>query len=43
MDHNKLQKILKDMGIPNQLSWSPEKPVCRPRTNSENWTVGTMN
>ena len=27
------------MGILNQLSWSPENPVCRPRTNSEDWPL----
>ena len=31
VDHNKLWKILKDMGIPHHLS--PEKPVCRSRNN----------
>ena len=39
VDHNKLQKILKDMGIPDHLTCllrnlSPEKPVCRSRSNS---------
>ena len=29
VDHNKLWKILQEMGIP-----SLEKPVCRPRSNS---------
>ena len=33
MDHNKVGKILKGMGIPDHLS-CPEKPVCRPRSNS---------
>ena len=31
VDHNKLWKILKEMGIPDL---SPEKPVCRSRSNS---------
>ena len=39
VDHNKLRKILKDMGIPDHLTCllrnlSPEKPVCRSRSNS---------
>ena len=33
VDHNKLWKILKEMGIPNHLI-SPEKPVYRSRSNS---------
>ena len=32
MDHNKLWKILKKMGIPPDLP--PEKPVCRSGSNS---------
>ena len=32
VDHNKLCKILKEMGIPASLP--PEKPVCRSRRNS---------
>ena len=32
VDHNKLWKILKEMEIPDHLS--PEKPVCRSRSNS---------
>ena len=31
VDHNKLWKILKDMGTPDHLP--PEKPVCRTRSN----------
>ena len=33
VDHNKLWKILKEMGIPDPYL-SPEKPVCKPRSNS---------
>ena len=33
MDHNKLWKILKEMGITNILP-SPEKPVLESRSNS---------
>ena len=33
VDHNKLWKILKEMGIPNHLM-PPEKSVCRSRSNS---------
>ena len=29
MDHNKLWKILKDMGIPDHFDLFLEKPVCR--------------
>ena len=29
VDHNKLWKILQEMGIPDHLTLSPEKPVCR--------------
>ena len=33
-DHNKLWKILKEMGIPDHLPYRPpEKPVCRSRSN----------
>ena len=32
VDHNKLWKILQEMGIPPDLP--PEKPVCRSRSNS---------
>ena len=38
VDHNKLWKILKEMGIPDPLDLPPEKPVCRSRSNSQNWT-----
>ena len=34
VDHNKLWKILREMGIPDHLSWPLEKPVCRSRSNS---------
>ena len=34
MDHNKLWKILKEMGIPDQLDLCLEKPVCRSGSNS---------
>ena len=34
VDHNKLWKILKEMGIPNHLTLPPEKSVCRSRSNS---------
>ena len=33
-DHNKLWKILNEMGIPDCLNQSSEKPVCRSRSNS---------
>ena len=34
VDHNKLWKILQEMGIPDHLPHlSPEKPVCRSRRN----------
>ena len=37
VDHNKLWKILKEMGIP--VHHLPlEKPVCRSGSNSQNWT-----
>ena len=35
VDHNKLWKILKEMGIPNL---PPEKSAFRLRSNSKNWT-----
>ena len=39
VDHNKLWKILKKMGIPDYPSDLPlEKPVCRSESNSSNWT-----
>ena len=37
VDHNKLWKILKEMGIPDHLTCKcvpPGKPVCRSRSNS---------
>ena len=34
VDQNKRWKILKEMGIPDHLYLSPEKPVCRTRNNS---------
>ena len=34
VDHNKLWKILKEMGIPDHLTLTPVKPVCRSRSNS---------
>ena len=34
VDHNKLWKTLKEMGIPDHLICLPEKPVCRSRSNS---------
>ena len=35
MDHNKLWKILQEMGIPDGPPFlPPEKPVCRARSNS---------
>ena len=35
VDHNKLQKILKEMAIPGQIpDLPPEKPVCKSRSNS---------
>ena len=34
VDHNKLWKILKEMGIPSQEDLPLEKPVCRSRSNS---------
>ena len=37
VDHNKLWKILKEMGIPDPLDLPPEKPVCRSRSNSQYW------
>ena len=37
VDHNKLWKILQEMGIPDRLP-TFEKPVCRSRSNSYNWT-----
>ena len=35
VDHNKLWKILKEMGIPDHLTLrSLEKPICRSGSNS---------
>ena len=34
VDHNKLWKILKDLGIPDHSYLSPEKHVCRSRSNN---------
>ena len=34
VDHNKLRKILKEMGIPDLPDLPPEKPVCRSISNS---------
>ena len=33
VDHNKLWKIVKEMGIPDHLTLPPEKSVCRSRSN----------
>ena len=38
VDHNKLWKILQEMGIPDHLTCLLEKSVCRSRGNSQNWT-----
>ena len=35
MDHDKLQKILQEMGLPDL---PPEKSVCMSGSNSQNWT-----
>ena len=32
VDHNKLWKIFNEMGVPDHLNLSPEKPVCRSRS-----------
>ena len=34
VDHNKLWKTLKEMGIPDHLTCPPEKSVCRSGSNS---------
>ena len=34
VDHKKLWKILKEMGIPDHLYLSPEKSICRSRSNN---------
>ena len=39
VDHNKLWKILKEMGIPDHLNLPLEKSVCRSGSNSWNWTL----
>ena len=31
VDHNKMWKILQEMGISDHLTCFPEKPLCRPR------------
>ena len=33
VNHNKLWKILQEMGIPDHLTCLPEKSVCRSRSN----------
>ena len=33
VDHNKLWKILEEMGKPDHFNWFPEKPACRSRSN----------
>ena len=39
VDHNKMWKILKEMGIPDHCTYlPPDKPVCRSRHNSLNQT-----
>ena len=38
VDHNKLWKILKEMGIPDLPDLPPEKSVCKSKSNSYNWT-----
>ena len=38
VDHNKLWKILKGMGIIRPPDLPFEKPVCRSGSNSYNWT-----
>ena len=38
VDHNKLWKILKEMGIPDPHDLPLEKPICRSGSNSWNWT-----
>ena len=34
VDHNKQWKILKEVGIPDHLNMSPERPICGLRSNS---------
>ena len=38
VDHNKLWKILQEMGISDHLKLPPEKSVGRSRSNSQNQT-----
>ena len=38
MNHNKLYKINKDVGIPDHLYLPSEKPLCTSRSNSYNLT-----
>ena len=38
VDHNKLWKILKEMGIPHYLTCLLRYRVCRSGSNSQNWT-----
>ena len=38
VDHNKLWKILQEIGIPEPPDLPLEKPVCRSGSNSYNWT-----
>ena len=38
VDHKKLWTILKEMGIPDHLDLTLEKPVCRSGSNSQKWT-----
>ena len=34
VDYNKLWEIFKEMGVPDHFTCSPEKPICRSRSNS---------
>ena len=34
VDHNKLWKTIKEMGIPDPTYLSPEKPMCKSRNSS---------
>ena len=38
VDHNKLWKVLQEMGVLDHLTCPLEKSVCRSRSNSQNWT-----
>ena len=38
VDHNKLWKILKEMGITRPPDLPLKKPICRSGSNSYNWT-----